>query len=132
MFGGLLKAGKSIARNAEIMKGKLPAKAVTPAPVSFWTAKEFDGKALMPGKLIPADTPGYILAPGDLPHSRKTILAMMHGERMQFAVRYRNQDYDTVVSFAGTLTDDELRPLTACLDGLLERFKNEAAEADAK
>lgn len=128
MFGGLLKAGKSTTTKSDFIKGKLASKVVIPAPVAFWIAKESDGKALMPSKVIPAETPGYILAGGELVQTWQTVLAIIHGERMQFAVRYKNQGYDTVVSFSGKLKEEELKPLTACLEGMLERLKSEAPE----
>ena len=130
MFGGLLKAGKSTTTRADLIKGKLASRIVMPAPVAFWIAQESDGKALMPSKVIPAETPGYILASGELVQTWQAILAIIHGERMQFAVRYKNQGYDTVVSFAGKLKEEELKPLSACLDGMLERLQSETPETD--
>jgi hypothetical protein len=47
---------------------------------------------------------------------------MANGERMQFAVRYKNQPVDTVVAFAGTLKDEERQSLMACFSGLVKRM----------
>jgi len=125
MFGGLLKAGKSTTIKADFIKGKLTSKTVIPAPISFWISRESDGKALMATKVIPSDTQGFILTGGELVQTWQTVLAIIQGERMQFAVRYKNQGYDTVMSFSGKLKEEELKPLFACLDGILERLQAE-------
>ena len=51
---------------------------------------------------------------------------------MQFAARYKNQGYDTVVSFSGTLREEELKPLMSCLEGLSERVKTELEASEMK
>lgn len=127
MFAGLIKAGKSTTLLTDFNRGTSSSKVVLPAPTSVWIVGELDGKPLLPTKIIPAETPGFILAGADLVQTWKVILAMMQGERMQFAVRYKDQDVDTVVSFSGSLKDEELKPLFACLEGLQARMQNEAS-----
>ncbi|WP_170298696.1 hypothetical protein [Massilia eburnea] len=132
MFDGLIKAGKSTTTLKDFNRGITSSKAVVPAPVAFWIANELNGKPLMPTSVIPAETPGFILAGGDFVQSWETILAIMKGERMQMALRYKNQGIDTVVSFSGSLKDEEQKPLFACLEGLQERIVNEASQASKK
>ncbi|MYN05569.1 hypothetical protein GTP41_26100 [Pseudoduganella sp. DS3] len=124
IFAGLIKAGKSTTLLTDFNRGKTSSKVVLPAPTSVWIAGELDGKPLLPTEIIPAETPGFILAGAELVQTWKVILAMMQGERMQFAVRYKDQDVDTVVSFSGSLKDEELKPLFACLEGLQSRMQN--------
>ena len=125
MFDGLLKAGKSTISKPDFLKGKQSQKTVVPGPVNFWIAKETEGKALTPTKIIPADTAGFVLGAGDFVQSWETVLAMLQGDRMQFAVRYKDQGYDTVISFSGALKEEESKPLLACLDGMAERLQRE-------
>lgn len=125
LFGGLIKAGKSTIPKKDFLNGKMTSKVVIPGPVSFWISKESDGNALIPPKFIPGETPGFILGGGELTAAWRLVLAIMHGERIQFAVRYKNQGFDTVMSFSGKLKDEELMPLSACLDGLLARLQAE-------
>ncbi|WP_305825798.1 hypothetical protein [Massilia brevitalea] len=47
---------------------------------------------------------------------------MLASERMQFTTRYKNQPYDTVISFSASLTKEEALPLMACLEGLVGRM----------
>jgi hypothetical protein len=94
-----------------------------PAPVNSWIALQSAGKALMPEKIIPADTKGYILAGAGLIHTLDIIAAMIHGERMQFAIRYKNEPVDVVVSFSAIMPEHELKPLKACFVGLGEKMK---------
>jgi hypothetical protein len=129
MFGGFLKAGKSTTSIVDFKKGGTASKVVLPAPVSFWIANELDGKPLMPTKFISAESPGFILAGGEIIQTWKIVLAIMHGERLQFALRYKDQGFDTVVSFSGSLKDEELKPLVACLEGLQKRLQDEASKA---
>lgn len=56
------------------------------------------------------------------------VTALLEGERMQFATRYKNQPYDTVVSFSGALSAEEAKPLLACLEGLVGRMQEEAGK----
>ena len=55
-------------------------------------------------------------------------MALLGGERMQFATRYKNQPYDAVVSFSGLLSAEEPKPLMSCLDGLINRMQEEAGQ----
>lgn len=127
VFGGMVKVGKYETSHADFLKQKPASKAVIPAPVTFWIAKESEGKAMMPIKVFPAETSGYILARTEMLQAWSTLLSVIQGERMQFATRYKNQGYDTVISFAGTMPDAELKPLMACIEGLAQRMKNDGS-----
>lgn len=122
---GMAKAGKAQTSIVRFLNGKKDIKPIRPSPVNFWIANESDGKALTPFKIIASESPGYILAGVDFIQASHKILAIAHGERMQFATRYKNQHIDTVVSFAGKLTEEEFNPLLACLAGLGERMSAE-------
>lgn len=126
MMMGTLKAGKVQSPTAAFEAGRPPIAALLPGPINFWIARESEGQALTPTTTLPAETPGYMLAVADFTRTWSTLLAIAAGERMQFATRYANQGYDTVVSFSATMSADESRPLTACFDGLLKRMKKEA------
>jgi hypothetical protein len=128
---GLLKAGKTRVTKSQILSGKTSTDAITPAPVKFWITKESEGKAVMPQKIIPADTKGYILEGADLVQTMEVIMATINGERMQFAVRYKNEPLDVVVSFAATMPDHEKKPLMACFNGIIERMTADPASKEA-
>jgi hypothetical protein len=121
---GTLKAGKYRARlttsrgKADVAKG-----AVSPGPLNFWIAKELEGKPLLPIKVMPAETPGFILALGDGPKTLEKIVAISLGERLQFALRYKDQPGDKVVAFRGVLSDEERAPIFACIEGLRVRWQ---------
>lgn len=127
---GTIKAGKHQTPSAKFSKGQVDQKVVMPGPENFWIAKELEGKALIPFKVFAGDTPGYILGLANLAGTHAAIASMMDGERMQFAVRYKNQPYDTVVSFASELPSSELKPLAACMDGLVARMKSDATKPE--
>lgn len=129
---GMVKAGKAVSTRANLLKGKQNTNAIKPGPLDFWIAPESEGKAMRPLKVIPADTDGYILQGVELTMAWHTILAIVDGERMQFALRYKNQDIETVMSFSSKLKDEDRKPLMACLSGLVERMKagiNEKGDA---
>lgn len=126
---GMIKAGKSIAKTGDMLKGKHAAAVVTPAPVNFWLVAETDGTAVGPKKFFPSETNGFILAVSDLVPTYKAIVDLMVGERMQFAVRYKSQSLDLVVSFAAEMPEVERKPLVACLNGVRERI---AKKSEAK
>jgi len=130
MPAGTIKAGKHQIPSAKFSKGQFDQKVVMPGPENFWIAKELEGKALIPFKVFAGDTPGYVLGLADLAGTHAAIASMMAGERMQFAVRYKNQPYDTVMSFASELPSNELKPLAACMDGLVARMKSDAAKPE--
>jgi len=127
MPAGTVKAGKHQTPSTKFSNGRFDQKVVVPGPEKFWIAKELEGKALIPFKVFAGDTPGYVLGLADLAGTHAAIASMMTGERMQFAVRYKNQPYDTVVSFASELPSKEFAPLAACMDGLVARMKRDAA-----
>ena len=114
----------------EMLANKSLPIAVQPAPINFWIAKEAEGSALRLQKIIPVDTPGYILAGADLVKTYDILLGMANGERIQFATRYKSQRLDTVVSFGTALQDVEFQPLITCLNGVTDRLQNEADSQD--
>ncbi len=122
---GLFKAGKKKTSLANALKGNYTNDTVMPAPIKFWVAKETDGKALIPDKVMKSDTPGYIMGPLDFSKSFDVIMGMMAGERMQFAIRYKDEPLDTVISFAAALPESEAAALDACLAGLVGRLQQE-------
>lgn len=125
MYVALIKAGKMQTSTKEMLAGRVPSDAIQPAPTNFWITKEVESEALRLQKIIPGDTPGYILAGAELVKAYDILLGMANGERMQFATRYRNQRLDTVISFGTALLEAEVKPLMTCLTGLTERLKNE-------
>jgi hypothetical protein len=128
MTAGTIKAGKLETPAAKFKRGQFEQKVVLPGPTNFWIAKESEGKALLPAKTFAADSPGYILGLTDFIRTWSTVVALLEGERMQFAARYKNQPYDTVVSFSGSLPAEEAKPLIACLEGLINRMQEEAGQ----
>jgi hypothetical protein len=132
MMAGTIKAGKLQSATSELMKGRFEQGIVTPGPTNFWIARESEGKALIPTKILAADSPGYILGLTDFVGTWAAVSAMLAGERMQFATRYENQPYDTVVSFSGILSAEEAKPLQACLEGLLSRMRKDAKAGKGK
>lgn len=131
LFEGLLKAGKLINTTADLKANKPQRVAITPAPIKFWIAKENEGQALTTKNIFPAETKGYILGGGDLAKTFSAILATANGEKMQFAIRYKNEPYDKVISFAANLSDQEKNSLLVCLQGVTDRMKAEANSTDS-
>ena len=105
-----------------MLQGKTSMDPVMPAPLKFWIAKESEGQAVMPQKVIPAETKGYILERADMAETMKAIMATIAGERMQFAVRYESEPADVVVSFSANLAERERGPMMACMNGLIKRI----------
>lgn len=128
-FHGLIKAGKMQTSTKDMLANKAAPKALTPAPITFWISRESDGKALRPQKVIAAETPGYILAGAEIAQSYDMLLAVITGERMQFAMRYKNQNRDTVVSFGTAMPEVEFKPLMACLEGVTDQLRQQAETA---
>jgi hypothetical protein len=122
LFFGMLKSGKRRISKAEMLKGKFPTKAVMPAPVKFWISKENEGKPISPLKIMQSYDPGYILESADLVGTFAGIVAIIQGERMQFATRYKNESFDTVISFSAKMPEEEFVPLVTCLKGVTDRL----------
>jgi hypothetical protein len=53
----------------------------------------------------------------------------MDGKRIQFAIRYPNEPGDVVIAFYSSMPEHELKPLLACMSGMVERI---SAESEAK
>lgn len=125
VFFGLLKAGKMRASTKSMLKGSASPKTVLPAPVKFWIAVESNSKAVSPIKIMPAEDKGYILETADYFGTYEAIFEMIHGGRMQFAIRYANQPSELVVSFSGVMPEVELTPLMNCLKEVPLRAEKE-------
>lgn len=126
---GTLKAGKASTPIKAALKGKYTTGATTPPPAKFWLAQENEGKPISPIKIMPAENKGYILELADLADTLRGIVAMIHGERMQFAVRYKSQPVEQVISFSAAMPENELAPLMTCLNGVVERFQKVAEKS---
>jgi len=127
VFYGALEAGKSKTTIHAIQRGTIESDVVLPGPTNFWIAREGQGKAITSLKTFPAETKGFIMEAADLADTFEGIVAMMSGERMQFAVRYKNQPVDAVVSFSARMTDVEQAPLANCLAKVVERMQKNAS-----
>lgn len=125
---GMLKAGKGRTKRKDAEKGNFSNGAVVPAPKMFWIAREDEGKAVTPLKTMLADTKGYILEIADMAGTLQAIYSIVHGERMQFAIRYGSEPVDKVVSFAVKMPDSERAPLIKCIDGIIERLAAQVKE----
>lgn len=122
---GTLKAGSHTGQLAEIARVKKLPPARMPAPKNFWIAVATESQPLWPKMIMKAESPGYLLAVGDLLLSLKVITAMALGERVQFAVRYASEDRDDVISFASPVDPAEMESLTACLGSVIQQLPEE-------
>lgn len=123
MFRGILKSGKLRMSTADLAKGKQFTAAVVPAPVNFWISKETDGIAISPKKIVPALTTGYIMGSADFAQTSQGIMDITEGLNMQFVTRYKNEPLDRVIAFSAVMPEHEMKPLSACIHGLLNRMK---------
>jgi hypothetical protein len=123
LYFGLLKAGKYQTAKHLYLQGKHEGPAYVPAPVKFWVAKETEGVGVVTTKSTPSDTPAFTLFAADLIKTLDGVLAIAGGERMQFAVRYKAEAYDNVVSFAKGLSEQEMETLLACTRGVIQRMQ---------
>lgn len=123
---GTWKAGKSRTTTQAAKAGKFTVGASIPPPIRFWLASENEGKPTNPIKIIPAETKGYILEISDLVGTLRGIYSIIHGERMHFAMRYKSEPVDAVISFAQAMPDNERLPLVKCLNDLGERLSKTA------
>ncbi len=64
-----------------------------------------------------------VLGVADFIGGVKVLLATVSGKQMQFAVRYKAEKLDQIVSFAKPMEGSDLISLNACMDGLMERMK---------
>lgn len=126
IFAGLLKAGKTRISRADMVARTQNRKVVTPSPVKFWIATESDEKTVAPQKILQSEDAGFILETADLMLTYQTIMNIAHGQRMQFAVRYKDQKYDRVISFAERMPDEELSALLTCMKSIANRMSDEA------
>ena len=122
-FEGILKSGKLRMSTADRAKGKQFTAAVMPAPVNFWISKETDGTAISPQKIVSAHTPGYIMGLADFAQTSQGIMDITEGLNMQFVTRYKSEPLDKVIAFSVVMPEHEMKPLSACLDGLLNRMQ---------
>jgi hypothetical protein len=94
---------------------------VRPGPTAFWIASPERGTRVALDKLMP-DNPGFIAGPTELLPSLETVVNIATGKQIQFALRYKNEKADRIVSFAKTMSDADLRALLACTEGIDERM----------
>lgn len=95
--------------------------AVRPGPTAFWIAAPDRGTRVTLGKLIP-DKPGFIAGSTELMPSLEMVTNIATGKQIQFALRYKNEQADRIVSFAKTMSDADLRTLLACTKGIEGRM----------
>ena len=57
------------------------------------------------------------------------IYAMVTGERMQFALRYKNERMDKVIAISAKLTESDSQAFTACATGLLKRMRDKTPKS---
>lgn len=120
----LTMAGK--AKYTQLPNGKLSSKPVLPAPVNFWIVRDTEAKPLMAAKVMPDNDTSFVIGAVDMADAWKTTMDIISGKRMQFAVRFKDQSSDTVVSFSKKLSEEETFPLISCFDGFFKRMKEEA------
>jgi len=128
---GMIKAGK-YRSTAFLSKSASDLKAVLPAPVSFWFAASDQGVPLKPAQFIPAETEGFILGSTDFSAAFTAITDMATGKQVQFAVRYKKEHVDQVVSFSASLSKTDADALAACFGGLQTRIKSLEASTAAQ
>ncbi len=121
---GLLKAGKLSTPMKDALSGSPKLSTVMPAPVNFWISQELRSKPVFALTKMPAETKGYLLETADLFLSLDAIESIVNGERMHFAVRYKSESIDKVISFSNKLSEDETKPLMICIAEVLERQAN--------
>lgn len=126
---GTLKAGKARTPAQEAQKGNFKMKPVVPPPVTFWFAKESEGKPVTPIKTMAAESKGYILELANGGDTLRGIMSMIHGERMQFAIRYKIEPVDAVIAFSAKMSDHERTSLMRCIEDVVDRMKKTAAQA---
>ena len=119
---GTLKAGKTRTLSKDANNGYFSYQPVTPPPVKFWFVQENEGRPVSPIKVFPSESKGYILETADLEDTFRGILSMIDGDRMQFAVRYKNEPIETVIAFSAKMPDHERIPLLKCFKGVAERM----------
>jgi hypothetical protein len=123
MMYGALKAGKARTSIKNVIKHKYSSPLTTP-PINFWIAQESEGKAIHPIKKLNGETKGYLLELSDFFPTYDGIMSIIRGKRMQFAVRYKDEPLDTVVSFSAEMPDVERVPLEQCMSEVLNRISN--------
>ena len=118
---GMLKAGKLSTPMKDALSGSPKLSTVMPAPINFWISQELKSKPVFALTKIPAETKGYLLETADLFLSLDAIKSIVNGERMHFAIRYKSESIDKVISFSSKLSEDETKPLMMCIAEVLER-----------
>ncbi len=121
---GLLKAGKSSTPMKDMLSSKPKISTVMPAPINFWISQESTSKPVFALTKMPAETKGYLLETADLFLSLDAIESIVNGQRMHFAVRYKSESIDKVISFSSKLSEDEIKPLMICITEVLQRQAN--------
>ena len=122
-LAGLLKAGSFLTPIKSMNINST--KTAIPAPVKFWIAKEKVGKPITLSNIMPADNAGFIIGSADLVDTLEGITALIYGERMQFAIRYKAETIERVISFSAEMPKIELEPLTICIQDVMRQMVKE-------
>ena len=122
---GMLKAGSHLTPIKSINKDSSSLTTAIPAPVKFWIAKEKVGKPITLSNIMPADNAGFIIGSADLVDTLEGITALIYGERMQFAIRYKAETIERVISFSAEMPKIELEPLTICIQDVMRQMVKE-------
>lgn len=127
-FQGLAKAGKYRYSHP----AKEAAKAiVVPPPIGFWIAAVDQGVPTKVEKVLPSESKGFVLGGLQMESALKAILGISYGKTMQFAVRYKSEPIERVISFSKKMDDADIAALQSCLDGLVERMRVTADDLEA-
>jgi len=117
---GLWKAGSYRYATAKLLK-KIPAPGTSirlPAPTGFWIAEAGASSAASMQKVIPAEDKGFILGDADVVNTMNTVLAIAKGSPIQFAMQYKDEKVERIVSFSAPLNDADYSTLLRCFEGL--------------
>jgi len=69
-------------------------------------------------KVIPAEDKGFILGDADVVNTMNTVLAIAKGSPIQFAMQYKDEKVERIVSFSAPLNDADYSTLLRCFEGL--------------
>lgn len=129
-FLGLLKAGKYfIPGNARIGWDIEKRVTVAPGPSTFWFAEQSADVPLTPLKVAKSDSAGFALGVAEFDRTASTIIAIINGKVVQFAVRYPSENLDRVISFKSDMAQADKDTFFACWDGMRRRLEREVESA---
>lgn len=119
-FSGMIKAGAY--SQSEFTKKSGAIKAISPNPATFWVATADQSVPLTAPKFVAANDAGFIMGSTEIVLALSAILSISKGENMQFAVKYKSERIEDVITFAEKLPADELDSLQACIAGVHRRM----------